>query len=110
MTAPDRLQIANWAVVTLSARVRANGTYSLWESAAPGHWVLETSDFSIWLTEGILLRPIDQATSCVLDVWSVPSSQKLLSVSWMPERPWEPPRLTKAKDDGWLKVLGWPAP
>lgn len=108
MTAQERLDLANWAIATLTPWVRAEGKYSAWEPNMPGHWVLETSEFRIFLTEGILLFPTDAATSCLIDVWPAGTYRKLLSVRWMPDRPWDPPHLvTKAKDDGWLGALGW---
>ena len=111
VTARQRLNLANWAVATLGRRVRAEGKYSAWNSEMPGHWALETSEFRLLLTEGVLLFPTDVATSCLLDVWSLRKSGKLLSVRWMPERPWEPPHIVaKAKDDGWLQALGWSPP
>lgn len=90
--------------------MRAHGRYSPWTSERPAHWAWESAEFSISLTEGVLLRPIDPSLACVLDVWSVPSYRKVLSVWWIPERPWEPPGLSKAKDDGWLEALGWSVP
>ena len=73
----------------------------------PAHWLLENGDFRLCLTEGVLLRPVDLAASCFFDAWSMPKHQKLLSVWWMPESPWEPPGMAIAKGGEWLDALGW---
>jgi len=53
------------------------------------HWRLESWNLHFIYVEGVLLLPTDQSLSCLLEVWSA-SHKKELSISWEPERPWQP--------------------
>lgn len=71
----------------------------------PAHWRLGSWNLNFIYAEGVLLLPTDQSLSCLLDVWSA-SHRKQLSISWEPERPWQPPHIASFDARGaWIPLL-----
>lgn len=105
MPSIDRLNIAANAARTLPAQVRSKGTYQRAEAHQPALWMWETQGHIVSLAEGILLLPIEQDLSCLLDIWPL-RSRKVLSVSWYRERPWVPPRVIAFHQGDWIRLLG----
>ena len=105
MAQPDKLAIANRAITKLPPVVRANGTYSPATAAQPANWQVKLGDWRIILAEGVLLCPTDSSLSSLLDIWAA-SGGKVLSVSWMPDEPWVPPRIVRCKSGAWQELLG----
>lgn len=104
MPHPDQLTIAASAVRILPAQVRSNGTYQRAEARQPALWMWETQGHIVSLAEAILLLPIEQDLSCLLDIWPL-KSRKVLSVSWYRERPWVPPRVIAFQQGDWIQLL-----
>ena len=101
----DRLAVVNEIIKTVAPRVRAEGLHTPHQASVPGHWELIIGDLSLVLTERVLRLPGDRALAQLLDVWRSQGG-KVLSVDWMEERPWQPPRISCFKAGDWLQVLG----
>jgi len=71
----------------------------------PSHRHLESWNLRFIYTEGVLLLPTDKSLSYLLDVCSA-SHGKELSISWEPERPWQPPHIASFNPRGaWIPLL-----
>jgi hypothetical protein len=57
------------------------------------------------MVENVLLSPVDPALSMLLDIWPRTGGPKVLSVSWMSEKPWVPPRVVQCKAGPWQDLL-----
>jgi hypothetical protein len=102
----DRAAVANWAVHTLAVRVRKEGAFTPPTPAIPASiWEMNSGEVRVHLADGLLLLPDDPELSVLLDVWPGERARKCLSVSWMPSRPWLPPRLVSFKSGPWLGTL-----
>lgn len=74
----------------------------------PAHWILETPDAQFILAHGVLPHPDASALEAILDVWAGPKGNKVLSVAWVPEKPWRPPTVIRYTAGDWLRLLGCP--
>lgn len=101
----EKLALAIEAIKVLPPLVRASGVFSPATAIEPAHWVVNTGPWAINLTEHVLHGPADAVLSMVLDVWGPPGG-KVLSVSWMPDRPWAPPCVVCCKRGPWQELLG----
>lgn len=71
----------------------------------PTHWRLESWNLLFIFAENVLLLPHDQSLSCLLDIWSA-SYKKQLSISWQPDRPWQPLHIASFDPRGaWIPLL-----
>ncbi len=71
----------------------------------PAHWRLEAWNLHFIYTEGVLLLPTDPSLSCMLDIWSA-SHKKQLSISWEPDRPWQPMHIASFDPLGaWIPLM-----
>ncbi len=104
MAQVDKLMLAAEAIRHLPRLVRASGVYRPAQPTSPATWWLETSQWRISLAENVLLAEADAALSMLLDVWPVRGT-KVLSISWMPEQPWIPPRVIQCKAGAWQELL-----
>lgn len=103
----DRVAIGNWARTELADRVRAEGKFSPATPTMPATRELMIGDAWILMAEDVLLLPHDPDLSETLDVWPRKGAPKCLSVSWMPNRPWLPPRVGSFKTGEWVSTLGF---
>lgn len=103
MARVDKLAIAVQAIKDLPPLVRASGVYSAASATRPEFWHLEVGAWALSLTERVLLSPIDPALSSLLDVWAS-AGGKVFSASWMPDRPWVPPRVVQCKPGHWQDI------
>lgn len=103
----DKLVVALRAIEVLPKLVRQSGTYTPVMPRCPAHWRLETGDWCVLLTERVLLHPDDPALSCLIDVFPR-QGVKVFSTSWMPDRPWLPPRIVRYKAGAWEDLLDRP--
>jgi hypothetical protein len=104
MASVDKRKIAMDAIKGLPGLVRATGTYSAASAKRPACWFAEIGPWRMNLAERVLLSPEDLALSSLLDVWSG-SGGKVFPASWMPDRPWLPPRLVKCTPGAWQELL-----
>ena len=88
MTATDKLQFSEFAIAKLVLPLPEPGSYHPVEVHMPAHRKLEIQGWSMLLTEGVLLSPVEPALSSMVDVWF--NHKKVLSVSWYPSKPWLP--------------------
>jgi len=108
MKLTEKLEIANRAIATLPPLIRANGVLSPATALAPGNWAMMRESWQLGLSDNVLLSPIDEAVSSLMDIWD--PAGKVFSASWMPGRPWVPPRIVKCTAGDWQKLLdGWSA-
>jgi hypothetical protein len=105
----DKLGLVAEAIKVLPPIVRERGKLSPATAAQPQYCELDIGGFHIILTEGALLTPVDEALSSMLDIWPSQGTGKLLSVSWMPDKPWLPPRVVQCKAGDWQRLLTEPA-
>lgn len=71
----------------------------------PTHWRSESWRLRFIFAEGVVLLPTDKSLSNLFDVWSA-SPRKELSISWEPERPWQPPHIASFNRRGaWIPLL-----
>lgn len=104
MARVDKLAIARKAIESLPSRLRATGKYSPATARQPALRSLEVGRWSVCFGEHVLLCPEDPALSSLLDVWE-DGTGKVFSVSWMPDRPWLPPRIVRCKPGAWQDLL-----
>jgi hypothetical protein len=95
MARVDRLSIAADVARQLPELVRC-GKYTPAAGTQPAYWGRDIGEWQVYLTEHVLLSSEDPALSMLLDVWPRAGGGKVLSVSWMPDRPWVPPRAFSA--------------
>ena len=88
MTATEKLQFSEFAIVKLMPTLLERGSYHPIEVHMPANRELEIQGWSMLLTEGVLLSPVEPALSSMVDVWF--NHKKVLSVSWYPSKPWLP--------------------
>ena len=101
----DRLALANEIIQKVVPQVRELGQRTPHAATAPGCLTLELAGLTIQLAEQILLLPSDKALSALLDIWPL-GGKKVLSIRWVPERPWEPPQIVCLKPGDWIGALG----
>jgi hypothetical protein len=65
---------------------------------------LETSDLRLIHAEQALLSSEERSLSCVLDVWAG-KGPKVLSLTWEPDRPWQPARIVRLVTGPWREAL-----
>ena len=107
MTKTDRLAVSVWAIKTIPPQTKAKGKLYSSDGLTPAHWEWMPNDMLIVLTEGVLLAPNDPELASTLDIWPE-SEKKVLSISWLPSKPWEPPQIRGFENGDWLRALGWP--
>lgn len=101
-----RLELARFAIAHLAPRVKAEGIYQCATHHGPAFWTLQLTDLRISLASNALLLPTDSSTSNVLDIWPE-SGRKIFSVSWYPEAPWIPPRVSCCRAGEWMRKVGF---
>jgi hypothetical protein len=109
MARTDRMAIANWAIKSLAPLVRTQGTYVPSDGRAPAYRKVTSRGLQIFLIERVLLSPVEKELSSSLDLWPAEGGRKCMSVVWVPERPWQPPRLSSFRKGTWLQAAGWVA-
>lgn len=100
----DKLAIALQAIESIPPKIRAQGAYRGATALQPASWYVDYGAWKINLTENVLLCPDDSALSMLLDIWAA-AGGKVLSVSWMPDQPWRPPRVVQCKPGAWQDLL-----
>jgi hypothetical protein len=104
MKRDDKLAITTEAIKRLPALART-GTFTPATARQPALWVAIVGHWQVSLAENVLLSPIDPALSMLLDVWPAAGGKKVLSVSWMPDKPWSPPRIVQCRRGEWQELL-----
>lgn len=104
MEKQSKLEIARWAIDRVAPVVRAKGTHHPAGIDGPTHWRLDERGLTIIFTEQALLGVDDKSLSCLVDVWPT-ERPKVLSVSWEPTRPREPPRVIRCVEGPWRQEL-----
>ncbi len=104
MKQSEKLEIAAIAIKVLPPLIRAKGHYKKATATTPGHWGLFMGQgLQLGLSDDVLLSPAFEALSSLLDVWG--DKGKVFSASWMPSRPWIPPRIVKCTSGPWQSLL-----
>jgi hypothetical protein len=104
MVRVDKLAISAEAIKELPPLLRASGKHEPATATQTAHWVLEVGEFSVSLSEQVLLCPDDTELSSVLDIWD--AREKVLSVCWMPDKPPTfPKRIVQCKPGPWQALL-----
>lgn len=102
---PGRLELAMRAKCLFVPYLQLKGTHEAATADMPSHWHLESWNLLFTYVENTLLLPSDQHPSCLLDIWSA-AHKKQLSVSWQPDRPWQPLRIASFDPRGaWIPLL-----
>ncbi len=104
MARHDRLAIARTAIEVLVPLLRSNGEYHPAEAGLPSRWTLQWRGLHVSLVGQVLLLPDDDAQSALLDIWPT-KGQKVLSVRWMPSKPWLSPQIVSFRPGEWLTSL-----
>ena len=103
MKQSEKLEITGVAIKVLPLLIRSTGQHTPVSPTAPGRWTLVRQGWMLNLADDVLLSPLDEALSSLLDVWD--DQGKVFSVSWMPSRPWISPRIAKCTSGPWQVLL-----
>ena len=103
MKLSEKLEVTALAIKVLPPLIRAMGHHTPVTPTAPGYWTLARQGWRLGLADDVLLSPVDEALSSLLDVWG--AQGKVFSASWMPSRPWLPPRIVKCTSGPWQSLL-----
>lgn len=103
MKQSEKLKITGVAMKVLPPLIRAKGDHTPVSATAPGKWTLVRQGWMLNLADDVLLSPVDDALSSLLDVWD--DQGKVFSASWMPSRPWIPPRIVRCTSGPWQSLL-----
>lgn len=104
MKGSEKLELTNTVIKVLPPLIRSKGERTAPTATVPGYWTLALDGWRLGLSDDVLLSPIDEALSSLLDVWG--EGGKVFSASWMPSRPWCPPRIVKCTPGAWQFLLG----
>lgn len=94
----DRLATAQRAIAIFTPQIKQSGVYNRAEPRRPAYWDLNLGTHRMLVTENALRLETDASTSNILDIW-VTGVGKILSVSWEPERPWQPLHISSFKGE-----------
>jgi hypothetical protein len=89
---------------TVVPMVRAKGEHHAAEALSPANWQMKASELILIYAEGALMRPDDRSPSSLLDVWAG-QGKKVVSLSWQPDRPWQPVDVVRLTSGPWLESL-----
>lgn len=92
----DKIAIARAAIAAFTDTIKQVGDYHRAEVGMPAHWDYRNNDLRMVLTESVLRASTDASLSAILDIWK-DGAGKVLSVSWEPERPWQPLHISSFK-------------
>lgn len=102
---PGRLELAMRARDLFLPYLQAKGSREAATVQMPTHWRMEAWNLHFIYAENVLLLPSDPSLSCLLDVWSA-AWRKQLSISWQPDRPWQPLHIASFDPRGtWIPLL-----
>lgn len=103
MKMTEKLELAKWMKEVVVPMVRAKGEHHAAEAFSPANWQMKTFELMLIYAEGALRSPDDRSPSSLLDIWS--SNKKVASLSWQPDRPWQPVNVVRLTPGTWLESL-----
>ena len=102
----DKLAVIKAAILKFESAARSQGTFHPAQARMPSYWEVESWGLRIVLSVQVLRLPTDSALSTILDVWPAQTRlPKVLSASWEPTRPWQPPHVSSFRAGDWMALL-----